>query len=331
MPRSEAVDVLAADDPLAALVDAHWHHRLIALRTSGTAGSPRTVVRTTESWVASFPYVSDLLGLGSSSRVWVPGPLDATMNLFAVAHTQWTGASLVDSPTQATHAHLTPSALRRHLAHRAEDLAAVHVLVAGDRLERTTYDAAREAGARVSHYYGAAELSFVAWGDHADELRAFPDVEVASRDGELWVRSPYTCRGYVEPGLTLRRDEAGWVTVGDRGQVADGLVRVLGRAGGITTGGATVLVAEIEHPLRGQATGDVAVVGMPHPDLGEVVVAVVTCPDDVPSLRSFARQALAPAEQPRRWLHLEALPLTDTGKVDRVALAAAVAGDGAGR
>ena len=324
-PGADPVDVLAAKDPLAAFQDAHAQRRPLALATSGTAGASRTVLRTTGSWVDSFHHVSSLLGVGHSSRVWVPGPLAATMNLFAAAHAQWAGASLVPGPREATHAHLVPSTLRRLLAEAPSDLADLHVLVAGDRLDRTTYDAARAAGARVSHYYGAAELSFVAWGEHADALRPFPDVEVTARAGELWVRSPYTCLGYAEPGRTLRRDSDGWTTVGDRGELTGGHVRVLGRAGGITTGGATVLVADIEHRLRAGAAGEVAVVGRPHPDLGEVVVAVVSCADDVPRLRSLARQALAPAERPRRWVHLPTLPLTPSGKIDRVALATAVA------
>ena len=71
-----------------------------------------------------------------------------------------------------------------------------------------------------------------------------PGFDVEARDGELWVRSPYVSAGYLEPGHELRR-EGGWVTVGDRGEVLDGRVIVHGRAGGITTAGATVRVADI--------------------------------------------------------------------------------------
>lgn len=325
-PLPEIVDVLGSGDPRVAFTDAHRADRLIALATSGTAGRPRTVVRTTRSWVDSFPFVAELLGLGPASRVWIPGPLSATLNLFAAVHADWAGATRVDGPREASHAHVTPSALRRELADRPADLAGVHVLVAGDRLDRSTYDAARAAGARVSHYYGAAELSFVAWGDHADALQPFPGVEVSMRQGELWVRSPYVCEGYLEADQTLRRDDDGWVTVGDRGEVADGLVTVLGRAGGITTGGATVLVADVEHVLRGHAAGEVVVVGVPHPDLGEVVAGVVSRRDDLAHLREVSRRVLAPAQRPRRWLHLDPLPLTENGKVDRAAVTAMVAG-----
>ena len=83
----------------------------------------------------------------------------------------------------------------------------MHLVVAGDRLRRPLAQRAAAAGARVSHYYGAAELSFVAWGSDEEDLRAFPGVELEIRDGVIWVRSPYLSEGYVDrPGpFTARR------------------------------------------------------------------------------------------------------------------------------
>ncbi|MGO1167701.1 MAG: long-chain fatty acid--CoA ligase [Janibacter sp.] len=284
-------------------------------------------MRTTASWVDSFAAVGELTGLDASSRVWVPGPATATMNLFARVHARWAGAALAPDLRSATHAHLSPTALRHLLASADTDLTGRHLVVAGDRIDAATRDRVHTAGARLSHYYGAAELSFVAWGEHADALAPFPGVEVTAQEGELWVRSPYISRGYLEPEHELRTED-GWASVGDRGEVGEGLVRVHGREGGITTAGATVRIAEIEHALRPHARGDMVVLGLPHPDLGEVVAAVVTDPEDVDHLTTLSRELLSAAERPRRWLHLTTLPLTAHDKVDRVALRAAVATDG---
>ena len=331
MSLPELVDVLATPDPLTALAAADPED-LLAFRTAGTAGQARTVLRTSRSWTASYPHVSDLLGMTSASRVWVPGPLSASMNLFAAAHAAWAGAELVTGPSNATHAHLTPWLLRRQLAEDPAVLSGLHLVVAGDRLSSTLRDTAVSLSARVSHYYGAAELSFVAWGEHAESLRPFPGVEVTARDGELWVRSPYVCEGYAEAQHVLRRDPDGWLTIGDRGEVQPedegGRVTVFGRSGGVTTAGATVLEADIEHALRLEASGDVAVVGVPHPDLGQVVAAVVTHPDDVARLQEVSRRVLAPQQRPRRWFHLTSLPLTGNGKVDKAAIVRAVAKEG---
>ena len=60
---SAARHVAATADPVAAVLDAHDRGEPIALRTSGTTSEPRAVVRTTRSWVDSFPHVSELTGI----------------------------------------------------------------------------------------------------------------------------------------------------------------------------------------------------------------------------------------------------------------------------
>jgi len=320
-------DISAAAEPVAAVLDAHECGELIALRTSGTTSAPRSVVRTTRSWVDSFPHVSRLTALHGHARVWIPGPLSATMNLFAAVHARQVGATVTDAPDGATHAHLTPALLQAAL-NQGTDLAGVHVVVAGDRLPSDVADRADAAGARVSHYYGAAELSFVAWGTHEDDLRPFPEVEIEVRDGVLWVRSPYLSQGYdgADGPFTLAAD--GFATVGDRGSMAGGMLTVAGRGAEVVlTGGATVLVADVEFELRRAGVADVVVVGVPHPRLGTIVAAVVTDVAAVDRARVTARVALTAAQRPRVWLHLPQFPMTPGGKVDRAAVAALAAAD----
>jgi long-chain acyl-CoA synthetase len=320
--------VAAAADPVAAVLDAHDRGELIALRTSGTTSEPRAVLRTTRSWFDSFPHVSRLAGIDDGARVWVPGPLSATMNLFAAVHARYTSATIVDGPDGATHAHLTPAQLRA-VMHSGTDLAGVHVVVAGDRLPRDVADRARATGARVSHYYGAAELSFVAWGTHEADLRPFPGVEVQARGGVLWVRSPYLSQGYDRDGGPFTVDADGFATVGDRGSLEGGVLTVAGRGAEVVlTGGATVLVADVELGLRRAGVPDVVVVGVPHHRLGNIVAAVVADAAVVDRARVAAWDALSPVQRPRLWFHLPEFPVTSTGKVDRAAVAALA---GAGR
>src|SRR4051794_1428897 len=145
---SDVVDVLGADDPVEAVLSAYADGRRIALRTSGTTARPRSVVRTAASWVDSFPAVSRLTGIGPGSRVWLPGPLTASMNLFAAAHARSAGAEVVPSPSGATHACLTPTALLGALD-GGVDLTGMHLVVAGDRLRRALARRAATAGVRV--------------------------------------------------------------------------------------------------------------------------------------------------------------------------------------
>ena len=142
---------------MAAFLGAHDAGSDVRLASSGSSGAPRAIVRSTGSWVDSFPTVARVCGFGTDSTAWVPGPLSASMNLFAAVLARHTGASLVDTPADATHAFVTPTTLRRSMG----SLGGTVVVVAGDRLPRGLADQALEARIEVHHYYGAAELSFV--------------------------------------------------------------------------------------------------------------------------------------------------------------------------
>ncbi len=314
-------DVAAAADPVAAVLDTHAAGGLIALRTSGTTDRPRVVVRSTASWADSFPAFSALTGTGVASRVCVPGPLSATMNLFAAVHARSVGATLVGTPAEATHLHLTPAALTGALQ-AGTDLRGRTVVVAGDRLRRDLADRAAAAGARVAHYYGAAELSFVAWGTCEEDLRPFPGVAVEVRDSRIWARSAFLSLGYAGGDGPLSVAPDGFATVGDRGRLAGGVLTVTGRGSdAVVTGGVTVLAGEVEQVLRRATGAEVLVLGVPHPRLGALVAAVLTDPAALARARAAARTELNPAQRPRRWFALPSLPLTGAGKVDRAAVA----------
>lgn len=295
----------------------------IRLPTSGTAGRPRWVVRTAASWVDSFPVVAGLSGLTAASRAWVPGPIEASMNAYAVCLADHLGAELVDDHREATHGFCTPGQLHRLLD---RDSVPLTLIVAGDRLAPELADRAVAAGHTVHHYYGAAQLSFVGWGRDADSLRLFPEVRAAAIDGELWVSSPWLCvrEEGAEPVLrAVERDGECWMSVGDRGTVSpDGHLTVAGRSDAVTTGGATVVLADVEAALRPYADGEVVVVGRPHRELGAVLVAFCTDPGDLEALPAIARRTLPASHRPRRWSRLDALPLTTAGKLDRARLAA---------
>ena len=135
------------DDPVAAVLSAHRSGARLALSTSGTTGAtPRRVVRTTQSWWDSFPAYSELTGVAAGARVWAPGPLGSTMNLFAAVHAAWAGADVIDDPAQADHACLTPFGLER----RGDELPrGTRVVVAGAHLPDRLAAAAQQRGLRI--------------------------------------------------------------------------------------------------------------------------------------------------------------------------------------
>lgn len=308
----------------------------LALRTSGSSGgAPTVVARTEASWLASAAPLAEIAGIGASDHVAVTGPLHVSMHLYATLHALWAGASAGDGLRDASVVHATPTKLLRLLDDGLDVRTAV---VAGAAMSASLRDAAR-ARLRLVEYYGAAELSFVAVG-RGDGLVPFPGAELELRDAaggrELWVRSPYLALGAIGDGM-LRRDAAGFATVGDLAETApDGRMRVLGRGdAAITTAGATVLAEHVEAVLTAlPGVAAAAVVGEPHELLGERVVAVVElsglATDGAPgpdaaqrSVIEAARIGLDPAALPRRW-YFRAVPRTDSGKVARGAVRAAL-------
>ncbi|EWT04083.1 hypothetical protein N864_16065 [Intrasporangium chromatireducens Q5-1] len=92
------------------------------------------------------------------------------MVLFAAVHAAVVGATRMGDPAAATHACLTPAQLELR---GAELPRGTLVVVAGATLPERLALAAAARGLTVSHYYGAAELSFVAAGRSGDGLRPF--------------------------------------------------------------------------------------------------------------------------------------------------------------
>lgn len=316
--------------------------------SSGSTGRPRAVVRTRASWVDSFAAVSALTGTTAGDTVGVPGPLASSLYCFAAAHTLASGATLAlaergTSPVavmaDAGVVHTVPHGLTQ-LVEALENGATSRVrtaVVGGAALPDRLRQRAAALGVRVVSYYGAVELSFVAVDADGRGLRPFTGVEIDVRPlpgsdlGEVWVRSPWTAQGYLS-GATgpLRHDADGWSTVGDLGQVAaSGALVLRGRGdGAVLTGGATVVPEDVEVVIKGvPGVVDAVVVGTPHAYLGAIVTAVVET-DGRTTIRAdldaAARRGLAAAQRPRRWLAVERLPRTPSGKPARAAVGAAL-------
>jgi len=121
------------------------------------------------------------------------------------------------------------------------------------------------------------------------------------------------------------RNQHGWSTLGDVGWVdEDGYLYLTDRKSFmIISGGVNIYPQEIENLLIGHPKiADVAVVGAPHPEMGEQVVAVVQpMPGITPDaglaaeITEFARDHLSHVKAPRRVDFMEELPRHPTGKL----------------
>jgi malonyl-CoA/methylmalonyl-CoA synthetase len=176
-------------------------------------------------------------------------------------------------------------------------------------------------------------------------------VDVATRrpiegeePGEIQVRGPHVFAGYWEnPEATAEAFDAvpdpragtparsgppearsgAWFNTGDLGwRSADGYYTISGRARElIISGGFNVYPREVEEVLLTHpGVADVAVLGLPHPDFGEQVVAAVEVGGEAPSaeaLVELCRDQLASYKKPRQVFFVESLPRNALGKVQK--------------
>ncbi|GAB3697814.1 steroid-24-oyl-CoA synthetase [Saccharopolyspora tripterygii] len=147
-----------------------------------------------------------------------------------------------------------------------------------------------------------------------------------SQEGEVCVRSAYNMLGYWNDpeatASTIRED--GWLHTGDIGIIERGRLRLSSRRSDlIIRGGENVYPAEVEGVLAEHPeVQECAVLGAPHPDLGQEVCAVVVTAVGSPltedDLQDYARDQLARYKVPARWrITHEGLPRNATGKVIR--------------
>ena len=151
------------------------------------------------------------------------------------------------------------------------------------------------------------------------ELRLRPDESGA---GEVEVHSPYLLKEYYkDPVVTNEALRGGWLKTGDLARLENGYLFLVDRAKDmIITGGMNVYSTEVEGVLREHhGVREAAVVGIPDPDWGEAVTAVVIANDgSIPEeIRKFAKARLSAYKVPKSVHIITEMPLTQYGKIDK--------------
>ncbi len=161
------------------------------------------------------------------------------------------------------------------------------------------------------------------------DLRIRSDAEqtcLTDEIGGIEVRGPNVFHGYWRmPEKTAEEFTAdGWFKTGDVGRIdADGYVTIVGRSKDlIITGGYNVYPAEVEGVLNElPGVAESAVVGVPHPDFGEAVIAVIVArPGAVPepaALIGALKSGIANFKVPKHVFIVADLPRNAMGKVQK--------------
>lgn len=310
--------------------------------TSGTSASPRSVVLSRHALEASALASTERLGCQQGER-WVSAlPLHHIAGLQVIMRSAALGTDpvIVDDPGdprrieatvgQAEHIALVPTQLSRCLDADVQLNRFSTVLVGGGPTASDLVQRAEAAGVRLVLSYGMTET---AGGCVYDGVPLTGVDVVLERDGRIRLRGPMLALGYLEEDPEGAFTEDGWFRTSDVGTLtrcADGasLLTVQGRRDDvIMTGGRKVWPAEVAAAiLRSADVSDALIVGVPDPEWGERVRAVVVTADEQRSsaeellaeIRTLVRSASPAWCLPCELVIVEVLPRNHMGKVSRI-------------
>ena len=338
----------------------------VLLFTSGTSAVPKAATLTHDQLTAYIFNTVEFAAADEDEAVLVAAPPFHIAGVAALLSSTYAGRRVVALPhfspeawltvarqEAVTHAFVVPTMLARIVAVMADDPDARvpslrHLAYGGSRMPTPVLERALTLfpDTEFVNVYGLTETSstvcLLGPEDHraahqsrdpaqrvrlASVGRPVPGVEVRIVDGEIWVRGDQVSGEYLE--AASQRDADGWLHTGDRGFVdADGYVYVEGRGDDvIIRGGENVAPAEIEDALlRHPGVAGAAVVGVPDPEWGERIAAMVVARSgaelDVEELRGFVRDHVGSLKTPEVIVVTDELPHTATGKVLRRAVRA---------
>jgi malonyl-CoA/methylmalonyl-CoA synthetase len=339
------------------------------LYTSGTTGRPKGAMLTHGNLLSNARTLVEAWRITAADRLVHALPTYHVHGLFVAMHTlllaggsidfqaKFDAAAVMAALPRATMLMGVPTFYTRLLAEPGLEEATRRMRLFVSGSAPLTAETWRAFHARIGHAilerYGMTETSMIASNPFAGERRpgsvgpALPGVDVRITDqvtgaplpageiGAVEVRGPNVFAGYwraPEKTAAEFRDDGFFIT-GDLGHLdRAGYLTLVGRAKDlIITGGLNVYPAEVEDALEPLPEVDeIAVVGVPHPDYGEAVIAVVATSADPAACRAaitaHARDHLAAFKRPKDVVFKPALPRNSMGKVDKKALRAELSG-----
>lgn len=305
------------------------------LPTSGTTGRPKLVPLSVDNWKAAVEASAIHLGHDAGDTWLIAMPLHHVGGLSVLFRSGHVGGGVrmlphfeagafADALTgDVTIASVVPTMLRRLLDHDERKYQGLKaVLVGGGPIPERLLEEASDRGLPVLPTYGMTETcaqvaTLKPGSDLEYRVDLLPDVEARiGPDGRIALRGPQVFAGYVGD-RQRRRNE--WFVTGDLGELADGSLRILGRADDvIVTGGLNVDPTGVEAVvMRHPDVIACLVVGVPSEEWGSEVVCLYVGEVDSNNLGTFSRSRLQPHEAPKRWRQVESIPVTDLGKPDR--------------
>ena len=304
----------------------------LVVETSGSTGRPKRVLLSRRALIASAPATHERLG--GPGRWLLTLPASYVAGLQVVVRSLLAGhepAVLGDQPfaeaaRDCRYVSLVPTQLHRLLADAGdrEALAGFDaVLLGGGPIDPGLRARAEAAGVRVVATYGSSETcgGCVYDGVPLDGV----EIDVGRGGRAAGSGSAARCSSTATtatPALTAETLVDGWFVTADLGRLDDGRLRVLGRVDDVViSGGVNVPTPAVARRLRAHPdVTAVEVIGVDDPEWGQRVVAAVVGRLTLDQARDWVAVEYPRSWAPRDLLVLDALPMLDTGKVDRLRL-----------
>ncbi|NRA99431.1 MAG: AMP-binding protein [Rhodobacteraceae bacterium] len=351
-PDRPAPDVVPRDDDDLAAI----------LYTSGTTGKPKGAMLTNRNLISNAQVLTALWQFTDNDVLLHALPIFHTHGLFVAMNVALaSGATvrfmqtfnpdvIIEEMPRATTMMGVPTFYTRLLAHDGfdQDVAGhMRLFVSGSAplLAETHKEFEVRTGLRILERYGMTETNMITSNPYKGERRAgtvgmpLEGVEVSITDpvsgtpldqgarGMIEVRGPNVFAGYWRmPEKTAEEKRGnGFFITGDLGEIdGDGYLSIVGRAKDlIISGGYNIYPKEIELILDDMPNViESAVVGVPHADMGEGVIAVLAASNgvDVAQIEAQIKTMVAGFKRPRRFYVVESLPRNTMGKVQKNAL-----------
>jgi len=330
------------------------------LYTSGTTGRPKGAMLSHRNLASNAAALHQVWQFQPEDVLLHALPIFHAHGLFVATNTQlWNGGTMlymnsfdaervIDLLPRASVFMGVPTYYVRLLAASRFDRAAcahMRLFVSGSAplLEETFAEFQRRTGFTIVERYGMTETvmntSNPLGGERAGSVGPpLPGVEarVCNEEGQvlgtgevgiIQVRGPNVLKGYWRNEEKTREDllADGFFVTGDMGRIdEDGYVWIMGRAKDLViSGGYNVYPKEVELVIDEiDGVDESAVIGLPHPDFGEGVTAVVVpksdgTPPGEAQIIERLRGQLANYKLPKRVFFVEALPRNTMGKVQK--------------
>jgi len=330
------------------------------LYSSGTTGVPKGIMLTHGNLLSSARSLVEAWAFRDQDRLLHTLPMFHVHGLFIAlscvllsgASMRWLdgfdAATVISGLPECTVMMGVPTYYTRLLneaAFAADAAKNVRVFISGSAplLEETFAAFESRTGHRILERYGMTETNVITANSLEGERRPgtvgkpIPDVEVRIVDdsggdialnevGNIQVRGPNVFIGYWQLPDKTAEDftDDGYFITGDKGKIADdGYVMIVGRAKDmVISGGLNVYPKEVELFIDDlDGVKESAVVGVPHSDFGEAVVAVVVRDSestiDEDSVIQSAKNSIANFKVPKRVVFVDELPRNSMAKVQK--------------